>query len=45
MYERSIFDPDKFWGEHGRALDWPISYADIPPYFKTLQAQMAHIQD
>ncbi|MDZ5646457.1 acetate--CoA ligase [Nitrospirillum sp. BR 11828] len=28
MYDRSISDPDGFWGEHGRRLDW------IQPYTK-----------
>src|SRR5262247_250074 len=28
MYEASIKDPDKFWGEHGKRLDW------IKPYTK-----------
>ncbi|MDG3440699.1 acetate--CoA ligase [Nitrospirillum amazonense] len=28
MYDRSISDPDGFWGEHGRRLDW------IKPYTK-----------
>jgi len=28
MYEASIGDPDKFWGEHGKRLDW------IKPYTK-----------
>ncbi len=28
MYEASIKDPDKFWGEHGKRIDW------IKPYTK-----------
>src|SRR5689334_15074748 len=28
MYEASVRDPDKFWGEHGRRVDW------IKPYTK-----------
>jgi acetyl-CoA synthetase len=28
MYERSIADPDGFWGEHGKRIDW------IKPYTK-----------
>ncbi len=28
MYQRSISDPDGFWGEHGKRLDW------IKPYTK-----------
>ena len=28
MYERSLADPDKFWGEQGKRLDW------IKPYTK-----------
>src|SRR5436305_4404735 len=28
MYEASIRDPDKFWGEHGKRVDW------IKPYTK-----------
>ena len=28
MYEASIADPEKFWGEHGKRLDW------IKPYTK-----------
>ncbi|MBV9969810.1 MAG: acetyl-coenzyme A synthetase, partial [Xanthobacteraceae bacterium] len=28
MYERSIADPNGFWGEHGKRIDW------IKPYTK-----------
>jgi len=28
MYQRSIEDPEGFWGEHGKRLDW------IEPYTK-----------
>jgi len=28
LYEESIADPAKFWGEHGKRLDW------IKPYTK-----------
>ena len=28
MYERSIKDPNGFWGEHGKRIDW------IKPYTK-----------
>ena len=30
MYARSISDPDGFWGEHGRRIDW------IKPYTKVM---------
>ena len=30
MYKRSIDDPDGFWGEHGRRIDW------IKPYTKVM---------
>jgi acetyl-CoA synthetase len=32
MYEQSLADPDKFWGEHGKRLDW------IKPYTKVCNA-------
>src|SRR5579871_3458830 len=32
MYEASIKDPDKFWGEHGKRVDW------IKPYTKVKNA-------
>ncbi len=32
MYAQSIHDPDAFWGEHGRSLDW------IKPYTKVKNA-------
>ncbi len=32
MYHRSVDDPDGFWGEHGRRLDW------IKPYTKVRNA-------
>jgi acetyl-CoA synthetase len=32
MYEDSLADPDKFWGEHGRRLDW------IKPFTKVCNA-------
>jgi acetyl-CoA synthetase len=28
-YERSISDPDGFWGEHGRRLDWSKPYTRV----------------
>ena len=32
LYERSLADPDGFWGEHGKRLDW------IKPYRKVCNA-------
>ncbi|MBV9829710.1 MAG: acetyl-coenzyme A synthetase, partial [Alphaproteobacteria bacterium] len=32
MYERSLADPDGFWGEHGKRVDW------IKPYTKVRNA-------
>src|SRR5690348_8362122 len=32
MYEESLAAPDKFWGEHGRRLDW------IKPFTKVMNA-------
>jgi acetyl-CoA synthetase len=29
MYERSIKDPDGFWGEHGKRLDWIKPYSKV----------------
>ncbi|SET57953.1 AMP-binding enzyme, partial [Oceanicella actignis] len=29
MYARSISDPEGFWGEHGRRLDWIRPYAKV----------------
>jgi acetyl-CoA synthetase len=35
MYEASIRDPDAFWGEHGKRIDW------IKPYTKVKNASYA----
>src|ERR1044071_4549706 len=32
LYEKSLADPDGFWGEHGKRLDW------IKPYTKVCNA-------
>jgi hypothetical protein len=32
LYEKSLADPDAFWGEHGKRLDW------IKPYTKICNA-------
>jgi acetyl-CoA synthetase len=29
MYERSIHDPEAFWGEHGRRIDWLTPYTRV----------------
>jgi acetyl-CoA synthetase len=29
MYEDSLADPDKFWGEHGKRLDWMKPYTKV----------------
>ncbi|MEN3974876.1 acetate--CoA ligase [Emcibacter sp. SYSU 3D8] len=29
MYKRSIADPDGFWGEHGKRLDWMKPYTKV----------------
>src|SRR3546814_14077913 len=29
MYARSIADPEGFWGEHGKRLDWIRPYAQV----------------
>lgn len=36
MYARSINDPDAFWGEHGKRLDW------IKPYTKVKNSTYTH---
>ncbi len=42
MYQRSIEDPEEFWGEHGKRLDW------IEPYTKvkdvSYDASNLHVQ-
>ncbi|MFN4283716.1 MAG: acetate--CoA ligase [Alphaproteobacteria bacterium] len=35
MYAESVKDPDKFWGDHGRRLDW------IKPYTKVKNASFS----
>lgn len=35
MYRRSIADPEGFWGEHGKRLDW------IKPYTKVKDTSFA----
>ena len=32
LYRESLADPDRFWGEHGKRLDW------IKPYTKVMNA-------
>ena len=29
LYRRSLDDPDGFWGEHGKRLDWIKPYTKI----------------
>ena len=29
MYRRSIDDPDAFWGEHGKRIDWIRPYSKV----------------
>lgn len=29
MYARSIADPEKFWGEQGKRLDWMVPYTQV----------------
>jgi len=29
MYARSISDPEKFWGEQGKRLDWMVPYTNV----------------
>ena len=29
MYRRSIEDPEHFWGEHGKRIDWVIPYTKV----------------
>ncbi|MEM1079832.1 MAG: acetyl-coenzyme A synthetase N-terminal domain-containing protein, partial [Pseudomonadota bacterium] len=36
MYASSVSDPEGFWGEHGRSLDW------IKPYTKVKDTSFAH---
>ncbi|MDD9719048.1 acetate--CoA ligase, partial [Dinoroseobacter sp. PD6] len=36
MYAASVSDPEGFWGEHGRSLDW------IKPYTKVKDTSFAH---
>jgi acetyl-CoA synthetase len=35
LYERSLADPDRFWGEAGKRIDW------IKPYRKVCNASFA----
>ncbi|WP_172724404.1 acetyl-coenzyme A synthetase N-terminal domain-containing protein, partial [Neorhizobium tomejilense] len=28
-YEESVEDPDKFWGKHGRRIDWFKPYTKV----------------
>jgi acetyl-CoA synthetase len=35
MYERSVRDPERFWGEHGKRIDW------IKPYTKVKDVSFA----
>jgi acetyl-CoA synthetase len=36
MYAESVRDPEAFWGEHGKRLDW------IKPYSKVKNTSFAH---
>jgi acetyl-CoA synthetase len=36
MYQASLSDPDAFWGEHGKRIDW------IKPYSKVKNTSYAH---
>src|SRR6478672_4047287 len=36
MYEASIRDPETFWGEHGKRIDW------IRPYSRVKNCSFAH---
>src|SRR5204863_429597 len=29
LYEQSLADPDQFWGEHGKRLDWVTPYTKV----------------
>ena len=29
MYEESLRDPDTFWGEHGKRIDWISPYTKV----------------
>ena len=29
MYKRSVSDPQKFWGEHGKRIDWSTPYSKV----------------
>ena len=29
MYKRSVDDPEGFWGEHGKRLDWIKPYSKV----------------
>ena len=36
MYDASVNDPEAFWGEHGKRIDW------IEPYTKVKDTSYAH---
>jgi acetyl-CoA synthetase len=36
MYQASIRDPETFWGEHGKRIDW------IKPYTRVKNTSFAH---
>lgn len=36
MYAQSVDDPEAFWGEHGKRIDW------IRPYSKVKDVSYAH---
>lgn len=29
MYKESVEDPDGFWGEHGKRIDWMTPYTQV----------------
>ncbi|MCK7475474.1 MAG: hypothetical protein MZV49_22885 [Rhodopseudomonas palustris] len=38
MYERSVKDPNGFWGEHGKRLDWIKPYTKVEEHLASRPA-------
>jgi len=36
MYNESVNNPDAFWGEHGKRLDWIKPYSQVKLYLKAM---------
>ena len=45
MYERSVSDPDAFWGEHGKRVDWIRPYSSVKDVSFTGDVHIRWFQD